>query len=152
MSLWLIGVTAGIARLIMQWRNVRKRISRLTPIEDERLLNRLHEFCPRMRLRQRVQLLQSEGAGTPFLVGLFRPCIVFPKDVLSQSSYGELEAALAHELAHLKRHDLPWNWLAAVVETLFFFHPMVWLARREWRDSSGKRPVPSVEFAQSLAT
>ena len=40
---------------------------------------------------------------------------------------------LAHEMAHLKRFDLWWVWLAVLGEGLFFFHPLLWLARREWR-------------------
>jgi hypothetical protein len=39
---------------------------------------------------------------------------------------------LAHELAHLRRRDLLWLWLFTLGETFFFFHPVVWLARREW--------------------
>ena len=40
---------------------------------------------------------------------------------------------MAHELAHLKRRDLCWSWLAVVGRILFFFHPLVWLAKREIR-------------------
>ncbi len=39
---------------------------------------------------------------------------------------------LAHELAHIRRHDLAWGWLAALAECLFFFHPLVRLGNREW--------------------
>src|SRR6185369_7852132 len=39
----------------------------------------------------------------------------------------------AHELAHLKRRDLPWGWVPALNHLLFYFHPLVWLAAREWR-------------------
>ncbi len=42
---------------------------------------------------------------------------------------------LAHELAHLKRHDLMWNWLPTIVGWLFFFHPLVWLLKRSWLES-----------------
>lgn len=40
---------------------------------------------------------------------------------------------LAHELAHYKRRDLAWNWLLLLGQTLFWFHPLVWLGAREWR-------------------
>jgi len=40
---------------------------------------------------------------------------------------------LAHEVAHLKGHDLTWTWLPVLGQWLFFFHPLVWLAQREWR-------------------
>jgi len=40
--------------------------------------------------------------------------------------------AIAHEFAHLKRHDLVWNWLPALGHMTLFFHPLVWLAKRSW--------------------
>jgi outer membrane lipoprotein-sorting protein len=42
-----------------------------------------------------------------------------------------LRMVLAHEVAHVRRKDLLWMWLPALAGTLFFFHPLVWLARRE---------------------
>ena len=42
---------------------------------------------------------------------------------------------LGHELAHLKRHDLAWNWLPTVVGWLFFFHPLVWFMTRRWSEA-----------------
>lgn len=47
-----------------------------------------------------------------------------------QLSPHELRLVFAHELAHLKRHDLAWNALSAVVHVLLYFHPLVWLAHR----------------------
>jgi hypothetical protein len=44
----------------------------------------------------------------------------------------QLNAALAHELAHVRRRDLLWNWLWMLAAALFFFHPLIWLAKREW--------------------
>jgi hypothetical protein len=74
-----------------------------------------------------------EGSGSPFLTGAFRPAIVLPASLLSESPAAVLELMLAHELAHLKRRDLPWGWLPAVMQALFWFHPLVWLAGPEWR-------------------
>lgn len=45
----------------------------------------------------------------------------------------DLQLALAHELAHVRRHDLQWGWPAVLAEAFFFFHPLVWLARGETR-------------------
>src|SRR5436853_1361988 len=42
----------------------------------------------------------------------------------------DIRLVLAHELAHVKRHDLAWNGLAAIVHSLLYFHPLVWLAHR----------------------
>jgi beta-lactamase regulating signal transducer with metallopeptidase domain len=40
---------------------------------------------------------------------------------------------LAHDMAHIKRGDLLWFWLATTARLLFFFYPLVMLARRESR-------------------
>jgi RND family efflux transporter MFP subunit len=68
----------------------------------------------------------------PLLVGVVRPAIVLPAPVPPASS-AALRHVLAHELAHLRRRDLAWNLLAALAGLLFFFHPLVWLARRDDR-------------------
>jgi prepilin-type processing-associated H-X9-DG protein len=74
-----------------------------------------------------------EGSGSPFLTGAFRPAIVLPASLLAECAAAELGLMVAHELAHLKRRDLPWGWLPAAMQALFWFHPLVWLAGPEWR-------------------
>jgi Tol biopolymer transport system component len=77
-------------------------------------------------------LREAVAARSPLVVGLLRPAVVVPAGAAAQLSPGELRMALAHELAHVRRGDL---WLALVpglAQILFFFHPLVWLACREW--------------------
>jgi hypothetical protein len=45
----------------------------------------------------------------------------------------QLEAVLAHELAHVRRADYFWNLIQTMVETLLFFHPAVWWLGRRLR-------------------
>ena len=70
------------------------------------------------------------------LVGIIRPAILLPPGLLEEGhreSLRLLRLALTHELAHVRRKDLFWNLAQAFVETLFFFHPLVWVARRQTR-------------------
>jgi hypothetical protein len=53
--------------------------------------------------------------------------------VLEGLSQERLRHVFLHELAHLKRHDIAFNWLAAVAQALHWFNPLVWLALREAR-------------------
>jgi len=63
------------------------------------------------------------------LVGWFRPVIVLPLAMATGFPRAQLELVLAHELAHLKRLDPLVNFFQVVVETLFFFHPVVhWIS------------------------
>jgi hypothetical protein len=78
-------------------------------------------------------VLLSDAVGSPVLVGACRPALVLPPSLLTVCGRDEVQAILAHELAHLERGDLLWAWLPTLARALFFFHPLLWLAQREWR-------------------
>lgn len=75
-------------------------------------------------------LLISNEITKPLLTGIFKPAIILPP-CLSGADPRKLELIFKHELAHLKRRDLAWNWLAAIAHTLFWFNPLTWLCERE---------------------
>jgi RND family efflux transporter MFP subunit len=133
--LWTSGATVATGWLVVAWLRAKRLRSRCTPLDDPlppRLCAQLAE-----KLGVRVPRLAACPAGpaaaTPLLLGPLDPLIVLPPDALRQHTHAELRLMLAHELAHLKRGDLWWNWLPAAAQALFFFHPLVWLAGREWR-------------------
>ncbi len=83
------------------------------------------------RIRRFARLVKSARATTPMLVGWFRPVIILPTAIISGLSQEQLEAILAHELAHLRRGDALVLWFQRLMETLYFFHPGVrWISRR----------------------
>ena len=98
----------------------------------DRLLLALHEEGQRLGARRLPRLRFSSNVESPLLIGLWRPTIVLPADVEQKFDEAELRLMIAHELAHLARHDLAWNWLPTVAAWLFFFHPLVWLMVRRW--------------------
>src|SRR5207302_6055197 len=53
---------------------------------------------------------------------------------VSGLSTAQLEAILAHELAHVRRHDYLVNLLQTLVETVFFYHPAVWWLSNQVRN------------------
>lgn len=132
LTLWLCGVLWSLARLAFEGQraSLLRRECRDVPDEEARLL--LSELCARLRVRRAPMLLRSVEGG-PLLMGLIRPAIVLPAPMLSQSTRDELKLVLAHEAAHLKRRDLLWNLILTLACVLFWFHPLRWLARREWR-------------------
>lgn len=60
------------------------------------------------------------------VVGVIKPVILVPAAVLTGLPATQVELLLAHELAHIARHDVLANALQRAVETLLFFHPAVW--------------------------
>ncbi|HEV3021181.1 MAG TPA: M56 family metallopeptidase, partial [Pirellulales bacterium] len=80
----------------------------------------------RLRVSRPVRVLQSTLAEVPTTIGWLRPYILLPASAMTGLSTSELEAVLAHELAHVRRHDYVVNVAQIVVETLLFYHPAVW--------------------------
>ncbi len=130
---WLAGAGWHAARTAREWRASRRLIRDGTPIEAAGLSERCTDLCRRLGVHRAPRLLVSKAAGSPMLVGAWRPVVLFPPALLAACSQTELELLLAHELAHLHRRDLAWAWFPTAAGWLFFFHPLVWLAGREWR-------------------
>lgn len=123
---WCIGVALFSVRPVWGLICVRNLLrTGVFPVDPdvERLLHRL---CERMRVRQRVTLLTSAVVRSPVVVGCLRSVILVPVSLIASIPAGQLEAILAHELAHVRRLDYLVNLFQSLIETFFFYHPMVW--------------------------
>ena len=79
-----------------------------------------------MIYKETVRLKSSTLINTPVVVGYIKPTILFPIALINQLSIVEIEAILAHELAHIKRHDYLLNIIQILIETIFYYHPAIW--------------------------
>jgi uncharacterized protein (TIGR03435 family) len=67
------------------------------------------------------------------VLGWLRPVLVLPIAALAALTPEQVEAILAHELAHVRRHDFVVNLLQTLVEIVLFYHPAVWWISRRIR-------------------
>lgn len=87
---------------------------------------RLSQMAARFGLDRAVRLRVVDGLASPITAGWWRPVVLVPAALVSGMSPHLLEALLAHELAHVRRHDYLVNLVQNVIETLLFYHPAVW--------------------------
>ncbi len=87
---------------------------------------RMRALASRLRVRQAVRVFESSRAAVPAVFGAMRPIIVLPASAVTGLPPAQLEAILAHELAHVARHDFLVNCMQSAVEVLLFYHPAVW--------------------------
>lgn len=73
-----------------------------------------------------IQVRESSRIVVPIVIGVVKPVLLLPIGLATSLSIREIEAVLAHELAHVKRHDYAVNLLQSTVEVLYFFHPALW--------------------------
>jgi bla regulator protein blaR1 len=87
---------------------------------------RLSQMAERCGLTRAVRLRVVNGLSSPVTAGWWRPVVLVPASLLTGMAPDMLEALLAHELGHVKRHDYLVNLLQNVAEALLFYHPAVW--------------------------
>jgi bla regulator protein blaR1 len=128
---WGLVVLALTARLLRGWVIVERLRKQSVGDVGGALPEAARRIARRMGIRRRVRIGTSARVDVPTVIGWLRPAILVPASALAQLTPSQLEAILAHELAHIRRHDYLVNALQHGVETLFFYHPAVWwLSRR----------------------
>lgn len=130
-TVWLCGLAVLAVRFFWQLGRSRTILSRagfVSPGLDRVAL----DAARHLGLSRVPELSVSDEVSAPMLVGLSRPRIVVPRDRFAAMSIAEQRMALAHELVHYRRRDLWWGLIPALAERVFFFHPLAWLAAREY--------------------
>jgi beta-lactamase regulating signal transducer with metallopeptidase domain len=138
LSAWVIGVFGAILIAARRWRQMTGTIERATcaPIEVQSMTA---DLARRLRLRRVPQVRVSDEIDTPLVTGLLSSTILVPAGRFQMLSGRQQEMAICHELAHIARGDLWFGCVPAVVERLFFFHPLAHVAAREygfWREAA----------------
>lgn len=133
-SLWLCGVCLLALWNLSGWLRVRRL--RVRDVADAPPLWRqsLERVCLRLGVSRTVRLLESGRVAVPMVVGTLRPVILLPASVLTGLTPGQVHALLAHEVAHIRRHDYAANLVQTAIVTLLFYHPAVWWVSRRIRE------------------
>jgi beta-lactamase regulating signal transducer with metallopeptidase domain len=94
---------------------------------------RVDALAAHFGLRRRITLRLVDSLATPASVGWWRPVVLLPTALLTRMPVDLIEALLAHELAHIRRHDYLVNLLQGAVEAMLFYHPVTWWLSRQIR-------------------
>jgi beta-lactamase regulating signal transducer with metallopeptidase domain len=129
---WLAGVLLLSVRLVVAYLGV-ERLKRATRTVDATVVGRVKLLAHRFGIDRSVRVFESTLVRVPTVVGCLRPVILLPASVIAGLDPAYLDAVLAHELAHVRRHDYLVNVLQSLVETLLFYHPAVWWCSRQIR-------------------
>ena len=130
---WLLGVAGLMVQHAGGWMRVQRLRHRQTKPAPIPMQATLQHLMMRLQVSRPVKMLQSALVEVPTLIGWLRPVILLPINVVTGLSVEQLEAVLAHELAHVRRHDYLVNLLQTLVETLLFYHPAVWWLSKQIR-------------------
>ena len=131
---WLVGVMILSVRLASGWLVTRKLSSVGTRPVPQACRDALARLVLRLGVTRPVRLLESAMVQVPAVIGWLRPVVLLPASALTGLTPLQLDALLAHELAHVRRYDYLVNLLQSAIETLLFYHPAVWWVSRHVRE------------------
>jgi beta-lactamase regulating signal transducer with metallopeptidase domain len=129
-ALWLIGVFFFSLRAAGGWWMLHRLRQRCRELAPEPILSMCLSLRQHMGIRRVVRFCASTAVNAPAVLGWFRPIVLLPLASLNGLTLEQLEAVIAHELAHIQRLDAFVNLLQVAVETLLFYHPAVWWVNR----------------------
>jgi len=133
LAFWIAGVVTLSLRLFGGWVVARRLATRATrPVAPE-IHALARRVAGRLALDRLVHIVESSVVRVPVMVGWLKPVVLLPASAMSGLTPTQIEALLAHELAHIRRHDYLVNLMQSVVETLLFYHPGVWWVSRQIR-------------------
>lgn len=121
---WLLGVGLSGCRTALELHGLHRL--RATGLPLRGLHDRLAALAERLGVRRPVAVVESPAVHGPMVLGWVRPMILLPLGLATRLPPDWLDAILAHELAHLRRHDYALRLVQRAVEILLFFHPVVW--------------------------
>jgi len=124
--LWLIGAAFLAVRLTVGWWRVRRLHKRALATPSSRLQHAGDVVAGRVGLRRLVHIVDFDAVDTPMALGWIRPVVLVPIAAVAQLTPTQVEAILAHELAHVRRWDYVVNLVQNIAEVFLFFHPVVW--------------------------
>ncbi|HRD06228.1 MAG: M56 family metallopeptidase [Saprospiraceae bacterium] len=156
--IWLVGMVLAFIRLLGNIGYVEYLKNKFNFPVDGYWEEMLNATIQKMGIRRKVALLESALVMSPLVVGHLKPVIFFPMGAINRLSPEEVEAILAHELAHIMRHDYLINLVVSCVESFYYFHPAMWWLTSQIKterehccdDLAIKATGRPLQYAQSL--
>src|SRR5467141_1229593 len=125
-AVWLCGFLVVVFVWYMRWRRISAAIRKAVPLQEGREVDALRQLERIGGIRKRIEMLMSRASLEPGIFGIARPVLMWPEGISERLEDAHLEAILAHEVWHVRRHDNLAAAIHMVVEASFWFYPLVW--------------------------
>ncbi|GAB3938463.1 M56 family metallopeptidase [Larkinella terrae] len=123
---WFCGAALLMVRLVGGWVLVQRLTRRNVHPVAQAWQSYLNQLSNQLGIGKTVRLIESAEIAVPMTIGWLKPVVLLPIGLLTGLSTRQVEAVLAHELAHIKRYDYLVNLIQSAVEIVLFFHPAIW--------------------------
>ena len=124
LAVWAAGALFFLGRSLLQWHRIRGIARDAVPLTAGREADILRALVDARA--KALPLRVTDSFLEPGIFGIVRPVLLWPRAISERLTNEQVEAVLAHELCHLRRGDNLAALFHLVVQTVFWFHPLVW--------------------------
>jgi beta-lactamase regulating signal transducer with metallopeptidase domain len=135
--IWILGVLVLSVKWLAGWSYMQWLKQKATVLQDYEIERQVKRIARSMGIHQQIEIRLSDSLFGPCTLGFWRPIIMLPASILTGLSPEQIYGILAHEMAHIKRHDYLINIFQSMLDILFFYHPaQYWMSKhsREARE------------------
>lgn len=154
-GIWILLFVFILMRSFFFLRKTRHLIKYADRVTDPAVLAVLHQCRKETGLRRIPRLLAVDHTLTPMAVGFLQPAVIIPSRLLMPEFHEGLRFTLLHELKHLQRCDNWWLLVESLVGAVYFFHPVIYWAKRkiheEWEQICDRHVVQITNKPASYA-
>ncbi len=123
---WLAGAVGVLVLALAAYARTVRRMRRGEVPAEAALVAMISETALASGLRGAPRLLVSSAVESPAVTGFWSPLLLLPASFPGAFTHAEARLVLLHELAHLKRGDLPLNWLLCLLQAIHWCNPVLW--------------------------
>lgn len=124
LATWLLGGCLSLIRLLRSYRKSHLYLREAELISNGTIFELLQSVGTQVGLKKLPQVYAVPENVSPAVISPFQPKVIFSETALEQLNNHELRAILTHELSHIKRYDLPLNFVLQVVLAFHWFNPL----------------------------
>ncbi|MEA2544111.1 MAG: bla regulator protein blaR1 [Acidobacteriaceae bacterium] len=125
-AVWVAGIFMVVGSWIFRWWSIVTALRTARPAMECFEASVLRKLEERAQVRRPIPLFISDTSWEPGIFGIVSPVLVWPQGISKRLSEAQIEAILAHELAHARYLDNLTAILHLLVQAIFWFHPIVW--------------------------
>ena len=119
-----------LGRQILQYNKAAKKCLRnVDRVRDESWNTTLAQCKTQLKMRGKINVLESKQCPGPMTLGVFRPMIIIPP--MDQLEGSKQQLVLRHELFHIKHRDLLLKFFGLAVMALHWYNPLAYFLYHE---------------------
>ncbi len=129
--IWLAGVLVMLLMAVLSCRKTLVRTKKPLPEQQEYIFSLLRECTNNnKKLIKKINVRLSDYYSSPFIIGVFRPSLIIPCNILNSIDMENLKYILIHELTHLKYKDHIVRIICYLLQAIHWFNPIIWISLR----------------------